>query len=269
MSTPPTPEMPAWQQAVHSLYMQLLRTRQRVYALEAEAQLARDGKKPRFPVEFRSQFGEDIFVWDALGGQKEGFFIEVGAFDGYHYAVTYALEAVGWHGLLVEAIPERAEQCKARRPNSRVVNAALSRKGSKGTTTFTVADDHFGGMLSYLGDETSHAQRMSTSGIPMKSVSVPLTTMDDLLADHRGEIDVAVIDVEGAEVDLLNGFDLEKHRPRMVLLEDNSRGREPALGNYMSKKDYAHVGWIEVNRVYVRADCLDIRDRLMEVSRDL
>lgn len=261
-------EGPGLRQALHGLYMQLLRTRQRVYALEAEAALGREGRKPKVPVEFRSQFGEDLFVWDALGGQKEGFFIEVGAFDGYHYSVTYALEAVGWKGLLVEAIPERYEQCVARRPDSRVVNAALSRKGSTGTTTFTVADDHFGGMLSYLDENGAHAKQIGNR-IPTKKVTVPLTTMDALLSDHVGEIDVAVIDVEGGELDLLDGFDLARHRPRMVLIEDNSRGKEPALGQYMANQPYAHVGWIEVNRVYVRQDCVDIRDRLMAVSRDL
>ena len=59
-------------------------------------------------LEFRSQFGEDALLWDFFAGQLDGFFIEVGAFDGYNYSVSYAFECIGWDGLLIEAHPDLA-----------------------------------------------------------------------------------------------------------------------------------------------------------------
>src|SRR5438477_11707310 len=115
------------QQTVTFLYRRHLRTQQRVYKMETEALLAKLGRTPRMPIEFTSQFGEDLLAWDLFGGQVEGFFIEMGAFDGYHFSVTYGLEAVGWNGLLVEGIPAACRACAARRPHSRVVHAAVSR----------------------------------------------------------------------------------------------------------------------------------------------
>jgi FkbM family methyltransferase len=253
-------------EAIGALQKQVLRTRQKVYALEAEAKLAREGKKPRRPVQFRSQYGEDLMIWDLLGGPTEGFFIEVGAFDGYQYSVTYALEAAGWNGLLIEAIPEKFARCKARRPDSRVVHAAVGAKGSTGTTTFTVCDDEYGGMLSYLDANTEHARGLSSRQIPMSKVTVDLTTIDDLLTDHKGPIDLAVIDVEGTEVAVLDGFDVARWKPRLMLLEDNTPGGDPKLTQALSKKPYVQVGWIECNRIYVRNDCIDIRDRLLELN---
>src|SRR5437867_1880647 len=76
----------------------LTRTRQKVYMLEAGVRLRALGKQPRLPLEFTSQFGEDLLAWDLFNGKTEGFFIEAGAFDGYHYSATYALEAIGWKG---------------------------------------------------------------------------------------------------------------------------------------------------------------------------
>lgn len=227
---------------------------QKIAGLEAREKLREAGKPPRMPVEFRAQFGEDAMVWDLLGGQTEGFFIEVGAFDGYHFSVTYALEAMGWKGLLIEAIPERAEQCRQRRPASRVVNAALSKRGSTGTTTFHVAADQYGGMLSYHHPDPAHVRDLDAGRVQRRAVTVPLTTMDELLKDHQGPIDVASIDVEGGELALLDGFDLLKYKPRVLLLEDNSYGANPALGQYMATQPYVQVAWLEVNRVYVRAD---------------
>jgi hypothetical protein len=52
-------------------------------------------------VEFRSQCGEDALIWDAFNGQLDGFYIEVGAFNGYDFSVTYALDCIGWNGLLI------------------------------------------------------------------------------------------------------------------------------------------------------------------------
>lgn len=248
---------------LRELFAQLLRTRRRVYALDAKDRLRDAGRAAAMPVEFRSQFGEDIMIWDLLDGQLDGFFIEVGAFDGYSCAVTYVLESVGWKGLLVEAIPERFEQCKSRRKNSRVVHAALGKRGSSGTTTFQIVEDQFGGMLSYHTTTEQHLRMLNNDKRARKSVTVPLTTMDELLKDHKGRIDVAVIDVEGGELDLLDGFDLVKHRPRVMLIEDNDPSSR-LIENAMMRHPYTQVGWVEVSRVYVHNDEKDVLARAGE-----
>ncbi len=243
------------------LRLQLVRTRQRLYALEAAPRLEAAGRTPLLPMEFRSQFGEDLALWDLFGGQLDGFFIEVGAFDGVTYSVTYSLEAVGWKGLLIEAIPARCEECRRRRPGSRVVHAALGPRGSSGTAEFHVVSDQYGGMLSYLRPTADHPPAADVYKGLRSSVKVPLTTMDDLLKDHNGTIDAAVIDVEGNEVFVLQGFDLLRHRPRVLMLEDNTGGRNPVIASYMQALPYVFAGWVEVNRVYIRADETALIDR--------
>lgn len=259
-AAPPFPVQTV-EQRLYDLQMHALQTRQRVCALEVAAKLVAEGREPRMPVDFRSQFGEDVVIWEILGGQTEGFFLEVGAFDGYELAVTYALEAAGWRGLLIEAIPERSDQCRMRRPNSRVVNAAVSRKGSAGTARFVVVPEN-NGQLSYLDQDTEHARLMAMSPTPKQTITVPLRTIDELLGGHEGPIDAAVIDVEGAELDALDGFDIEGWRPRVLFLEDNQFGRDPALAEYMAMKPYVSAGWVGVNRLYVHRDCIDVLERM-------
>jgi hypothetical protein len=77
-------------------------------------------------------------LWELFGGASEGFFIEAGAFDGYHYSVTYPFEAVGWNGLLVEAAPEPAERCARLRRYSKVHHNVLARRGAGGEVGVTV-----------------------------------------------------------------------------------------------------------------------------------
>src|SRR5262245_48668025 len=65
-----------------------------MYARHATARLAAAGRSPARPVEFRSQFGEDILLHNLFDTKRDGYFIEVGAYDGYTYAVTYAFECL-------------------------------------------------------------------------------------------------------------------------------------------------------------------------------
>lgn len=222
--------------------------RARADALRA---LTNAGRAPRYPVEFCSQFGEDALVWTLLDGQLDGFFIEVGAFDGYRYSVTYALECVGWNGLLIEAIPERAQECRARRQHSRVVHAVLGEAGDR-EAPFTVTDDEYGGMFSHTL-ETTGSQR-KRPGTQSRTVPVPMTTLDALLADHVGGVDAAAIDVEGSEMSVLRGFDLSRYRPKVLLIEDNGRGRDATIADYMRGTPYVQIAWLKINRVYVRDD---------------
>lgn len=232
--------------------VQLLLTRKRLAAIEVQLALTALGRKPRYPVEFRSQFGEDLWIWNTLGGQTDGFFVELGAFDGYNFSVSYALEAMGWNGLLIEALPGPYAKCSARRKHSRVENMAMGRQGATGTISFVSVEDDEGGMLSYTATESEHAKRVVNFN--KQIIEAKLSYLDELLKDHAGPIDVISIDVEGAELDVLDGFSLEKFRPRLLLIEDNERGKDPALAKYMASKPYVFAGWLAVNRLYIRRD---------------
>ncbi|MBY0311773.1 MAG: FkbM family methyltransferase [Phycisphaerales bacterium] len=241
--------------------------RQRIYAVDARLRLMDEGKTPRFRIEFRSQFGEDLWAYDLFAGQSSGFYIEVGAFDGYNLSVTYALEAMGWNGLLIEALPERYEKCKLRRPNSRVVHSALGKKNASGTVDFVNVSDQYGGMLSFIDAKTEHAKQIEQSKFQTTKLTVPITSMDELLKDHKGPIDLAVIDVEGAELDVLDGFDLYKHKPRALILEENTGGRDQRLMNYMKTKPYVFAGYHGVNQFWVRTDEEKLLNNLRKYDR--
>lgn len=248
----------------------VLNSRQRIYGLEAREKLRDAARKPRsgMSVTFRSQFGEDLIIWDILGGQLDGFYIEVGAFDGYQLSVSYAFDAMGWEGLLIEPLASRFTECKKNRPHAHCVQAALAKRGSTGTMNFTeVLGDGINGMFSYLSTTPEHYQMLQQAGSKTVTTPVPVTWMDKLLEEHPKKpqrVDAAIIDVEGGEIDVLEGFDLEKYKPRVLLLEDNARGADPKLEAWMTKNApaYQFVTWLEVNRVYVRKDDQQIMRRI-------
>lgn len=238
--------------------------RRKLLAYGARRALARAGRAPRLPLKFRSQYGEDVLAWLLLGRPLEGFFVEVGAFDGLDLSVTYALEAMGWRGLLIEPIPQRYEKCKALRTHSTVVNTAVGSptgvRESNGSVTFTITSDQFGGMMSFVGATAEGEHARKTAGMQRTDITVPLTTVAELLARpgvlaDGQDVDLAVIDVEGHEVPLLEGFDLARYRPKLMIIEDNTGAAGAnALTQCMGQYPYTQLCWLKVNRVYARND---------------
>jgi FkbM family methyltransferase len=149
---------------------------------------------------------------------KGGTFVEAGAHDGYTQSNTYYLERHrGWSGLLIEPIPELRERCARRRPNSRVLHAALvgPRAGVDSVTM------HFGDLMSTMDEDDRHAEGgLKVTGRKSYSVQVPALTLSAALEEaNLTNIDVIVLDVEGHELDVLAGLDLELHTPRYLLIE--------------------------------------------------
>jgi FkbM family methyltransferase len=228
-----------------------VRTRRYAYAAYAAHVLAMQGRSARRVIEFRSQYGEDVTAFEMLGPQTKGFYVEAGAFDGRDLSVTYAFDAMGWDGLLVEPLPERAEACARNRPTARVVHAALGGRGASGEATLNRTRDPRGGMFSYTGQRREALVAQVHNDAPVR---VPQTSLDALLAGHTGPIDLVVLDVEGAELDVLAGFDLRRWRPRVLVIEDNTRGQDQALTAYMKDQPYKLAGVLEVNRFYALED---------------
>jgi FkbM family methyltransferase len=156
-----------------------------------------------------------------------GFFVEAGAFDGYHQSNTYYLERFrGWRGVLVEPIPELCALCRRERPHSRVVNAALVGRDY----SHPDIEMHYAGLMSVsagaFGDEEQRRRHVETGarqrGVNRTySIVVPARTLGSILATEAGgnEVDLLSLDVEGAELEALAGLDLPRHAPRYVCVE--------------------------------------------------
>ncbi len=215
---------------------------------------------------FKAQFGEDRVLWQIFRGRPTGYFIEVGAYDGVALSNTWFLEQMGWHGLLIEPIKPLCEKAAAARPRSRVIHAAAGPRGCHGTTTFTIAQNV--PVLSFWKADDEHRARCLREGATLVTVEVPLVSLDDLLMNERRNpppeggpwqsrkgwsIDLVSIDVEGAERDVLDGFNLERFRPRVLILE-NDRPAGAALDPYLRERGYRKFHRQVINDFYIRLD---------------
>jgi FkbM family methyltransferase len=172
--------------------------------------------------------GLDVKLAQWLGDLRGGTFVEAGANDGVTQNNTLLLErSRGWSGLLVEPIPDLAEQCRRNRPSAIVEEVALVGDDGPGTSVRM----RFSGLMSLvdgaLGDAAAE-QRHVADGLMRQGlaetydVEVPAATLSTLLDRHGlTDVDLLVVDVEGFEAEALAGLDLERHRPRFICVEAN------------------------------------------------
>jgi FkbM family methyltransferase len=176
-----------------------------------------------------------------------GYFVEAGAYDGFHASNTYFLERFrNWSGLLVEAVPELHRWACRERPSSRVLNNALVPPDLAGNEV-TV---HYAGTMSIVsgargsavGDRAYlDAAMLFEDGY---EVEVPGRTLSELL-DEVGapEVDFLSLDVEGYEEQALRGLDLERHRPRLILVEAHTEGHLASVAGIL-ERNYRQIGYL-------------------------
>lgn len=158
---------------------------------------------------------------------ENGFFIEVGANDGYSQSNTYFLEKYrGWTGVLVEGIPDLYEKCRRLRTRSSVFNCALvSPDYEKPTVTM-----HFAGLMSMVDGALRSAeaqQKHISDAVALQTlqrvytIESPARTLESVLdsIENLTTIDFFSLDVEGYEMNVLKGMNLSKYHPRYILVE--------------------------------------------------
>jgi FkbM family methyltransferase len=206
---------------------------------------------------YYSQHGEDYLLWKFFDFKKDGFFVEVGAFDGIHLSNTYSFELEGWNGICIEP-GQYFENCKKNRSNSICINSACVANDEIKDITFYEEEL---GLLSSLDmseekkkdiEKRYDNRKLDFSGHKEKKVKAQ--TLNSILEENSvSDIDFITIDVEGAEIEVLKGFDLEKYKPKVVILEANDEEHKQEIIEYMSVENkYTFVREVSVNLVFVK-----------------
>lgn len=201
----------------------------------------------------------DLRIAEALPEGLVGSFIEIGAYDGVTQSNSVLLEAKGWRGLLIEANPGSYARCVRTRPRAIVEHAACVPAGYGGRHT-TITDVGLMSMTRESGfskevraDWTERGAGFA--GRPPQDIDVPAAPMSALLDRHRmGAVDLLLLDVEGAEIGVLEGLDMSRHAPRFIVAED---AYDEALHDWLAARGYTRER-VLLERKFTR-DCLYAR----------
>jgi FkbM family methyltransferase len=184
-----------------------------------------------------SQNRIDKKILKLFNNKKNGFFIEVGAFDGINYSNTFLLEKKhNWKGLLVEPLKAEFEICKKYRTKSIVVNNILSNPKDMNK----LIKLHHSGLESLIVDRNNSLmpKRHLDEKIKTKYIHIKSVTLDHLLDIYRiNYVDILIVDVEGFEINLLDGFS-QDHKVNYILIETYNNQR---LIEYCKKRSWKFI----------------------------
>lgn len=171
---------------------------------------------------------------------RGGFFIEAGANDGVRQSNTLYFERyLKWRGLLIEPIPDLAEQCRKNRSKCITENCALVSHNYDGHSI----EAHYCDLMSTVTSgmqnvemENAHlgmGRRHLTDAEDLYTIEVPARSLSSILDQHKIDVvDLLSLDVEGYETEVLMGLDFDRHRPHFMLIEVRSRHKiEQIIGD--------------------------------------
>jgi FkbM family methyltransferase len=189
----------------------------------------------------RSQWSQDIFAMYSTNMKKGGTYLEVGGADGITHSNTLALrDHLGWSGLLIEPDPEMFKILKSARGHSdEVIQAAISPDGKAGTALLRSVGQ-LSSLVGYEGDDIHSEARMQQT----MALETPTISLTQLLID-RPRLDYFSLDVEGAELDIINTIKWDKiDAPLVITVEHNYKGREEA----QLRCSLEEIGYVEIFR---------------------
>ncbi len=189
---------------------------------------------------------EQTQVREFFGGARSGFFVEVGANHPQFASQTWHLEQLGWTGVLVEPQPDLADNLRRHR-TARVFAVACSSQTNAGQQM----KFHVAGALSSLEPD-----RMAPGAELQRVIEVPIRTLDDVLIEAQAPvpIDLVSLDVEGHELQVLDGFTPGRWKPRLILMEDHVG--DLSKHRFLSAQGYRLIRRVENNGWYVPGDAV-------------
>jgi FkbM family methyltransferase len=183
----------------------------------------------------KAQLKQDMFVLDELGYKRDGYFVEFGATNGVDLSNTYLLEKeMGWKGILAEPAKVWQDALVASRKCCISFDCIWSKSNEELEFNEVEAADLSTIDVFSNGDE--HA-KTRTEG---KKYNVYTRSLLDLLNKYKApkEIDYLSIDTEGSEFEILNAFDFDAYKFKVITCEHNYTPMREKLADLLTSKGY-------------------------------
>ena len=210
-----------------------------------------------------TRYGLDLLLKHFFRDKKEGIYIDVGCFHPKLANNTYLLYKKGWRGINIDVDPHTIEIFNYLRPRDYNKQIAVSDKSGEVDLYFY----HDRSAINTLSKETF----VSRGGKSLDIKKIKCETLNSIIENSPfkdNKIDFLTIDVEGYEINVLKGFDINKYKPDIIVLEfiDNTSKEQEFYNNkiqnlinskiykYMSENYYSFVNWVGFDLVFISKD---------------
>lgn len=179
--------------------------------------------------------------------RKNGFYVDVGAYDPCVISNTFLFYRNGWRGINIEPNPQayrRFLKCRRRDINLQVAVSAREQP-----VTFT-CDGVFSGIedASYLfRHHHPHSGRIIVQAKPLRLI------LEEHLPPAQ-EIDFLSVDCEGHDIEVLKSNDWRRFRPLVVLVEDHEKLQSWTPQDVLEAEGYSLYCRLRLTKIFLRQD---------------
>ena len=181
--------------------------------------------------------GEDTEIVKYFDNKKNGFYVDVGSYHPIERNNTMLLYNKGWEGINIDISDFSIKLFDQLRPRDINLNLAVSKNEGE-------IEMYFQKKLSQLSTIKKEQIKKSFQGEVKirKIISKTLTSILDESKFANKKIDFLDIDVEGADMDVLESLDFEKYSPELICIEVIEKNNEDSdIFNFLRKKDYKRI----------------------------
>tara|TARA_B100000780_G_scaffold255181_1_gene203702 strand:+ start:439 stop:1026 length:588 start_codon:yes stop_codon:yes gene_type:complete len=177
---------------------------------------------------------EDTAVLDYFKDKKNGFYIDVGCHHPTYINNTYLLYKKNWSGINIDISQFSIDLFNYMRPQDFNYNCAISNKNK-------IVKIFYQKEFSQLSTIKSIQAKSVFQG-NIKEKDMQAFSLDEILNRNKyknTKIDFLNIDVEGADLEVLEGLSFDKFKPELICLEIHDKEvKKSEIYNFLINKNY-------------------------------
>ena len=213
-------------------------------------------KKNKYVKKSYSGGAIDLIVDYYFKYKKKGIYIDVGAYHPFKGSNTYKLFSRGWSGINIDLDYQSIDIFNHFRPKDENICAAVSDLVSEKKLFFHHNRSAINTLEEKLGYRAKEIKTIKT------------TTLNEILENSKFKVldlDFLSIDVEGHELDVIKGIDLERYPVKIIVIEHQDpkmkkvefynqnieRTIQSDIYKYMISKNYILINWLHSDLVFI------------------
>ena len=210
--------------------------------------------KPRLAY---SHWGIDLIITKLLNSKNKGIYIDVGCHHPFLNNHSYLLYKSGWEGINIDIDYNSIDMFNFFRKSDVNVQTAVT--------------DHKGevDLFFYHNRAAKNTISKEFGSDAKEQKKINSDTLNNIIENSKfknSKIDFVSIDVEGNEMNVLNGFNLKKYKPKLILLEfilpnkkefyekDINEITNSEVYNFLIKNEYKLINWNHDDLLFMRLD---------------